>query len=81
MWHMKQAENFKKRHGEIAKENYGEYLQSACEDAKKVIDKVGITKYNVGEISEYAEKMYLLGRYDEVEAEYMTTHRRKRHGN
>ena len=48
---------------------------------KKVIDKVGITKYNVGEISEYAEKMYRLGRYDEVEAEYMTTHRRKRHGN
>lgn len=81
MWHMKQAENFKKRHGEIAKENYGEYLQSACEDAKKVIDKVGITKYNVSEISEYAEKMYRLGRYDEVEAEYMTTHRRKRHGN
>lgn len=81
MWHMKQAENFKKRHGEIAKENYGEYLQSACKDAKKVIDKVGITKYNVGEISEYAEKMYRLGRYDEVEAEYMTTHRRKRHGN
>ena len=81
MWHMKQAENFKKRHGEIAKENYGEYLQSACEDAKKVIDKVGITKYNVGEISEYAEKMYRLGRYDEVEAENMTTHRRKRHGN
>lgn len=81
MWHMKQAENFKKRHGEIAKENYGEYLQSACEDAKKVIDKVGITKYNVCEISEYAEKMYRLGRYDEVEAEYMTTHRRKRHGN
>lgn len=81
MWHMKQAENFKKRHGEIAKENYGEYLQSACEDAKKVIDKVGITKYNVGEISEYAEKMYRLGRYDEVEAEYMTTHRRKRYGN
>lgn len=81
MWHMKQAENFKKRHGEIAKENYREYLQSACEDAKKVIDKVGITKYNVGEISEYAEKMYRLGRYDEVEAEYMTTHRRKRHGN
>lgn len=78
MWHMKQAENFKKRHGEIAKENYGEYLQSACEDAKKVIDKVGITKYNVGEISEYAEKMYRLGRYDEVEAEYMTTHRRKK---
>lgn len=81
MWHMKQAENFKKRHGEIAKENYGKYLQSACEDAKKVIDKAGITKYNVGEISDYAEKMYHLGRYDEVEAEYMTTHRRKRHGN
>lgn len=81
MWHMKQAENFKKRHGEITKENYGEYLQSACEDAKKVIDKAGITKYNVGEISDYAKKMYHLGRYDEVEAEYMTTHRRKRHGN
>lgn len=81
MWHMKQAENFRNRYGGIAKEGYGDYLQSACRDAKKVIDKAGITKYNVGEISEYAEKMYRLGRYDEVEAEYMTAHRRKRHGN
>ena len=56
-------------------------VQSACKDAKKVIDKAGISKYNVNKVSEYAERMYRLGRYDEVEAEYMTTYRRKRHGN
>lgn len=81
MWHMKQAENFRSQKGKITKENHREYIQSACKDAKKVIDKAGISKYNVNKVSEYAERMYRLGRYDEVEAEYMTTYRRKRHGN
>ena len=42
------------------------------------IDSLGITQYNVGEVSEYAEKKYLRDRYDEVEAEYMTRIQRKR---
>ncbi len=36
------------------------------------IDALGINEYNVGKISDYAKKMLDYGRYDEVEAEYMT---------
>ncbi len=81
MWHMKQAENFKGMYGEITKENYGKYIEYSCKQAKKIIDQAGIDRYNVGEISDYAENMYRIGRYDEVEAEYMTVHRRERYGN
>ncbi len=75
MWHMKQAENFRNKDGAITKDNYWNYLKSACADAKKTIDRAKITQYNVSDISDYAEKMYRVGRYDEVEAEYMTLHR------
>ena len=75
MWHMKQAENFRKRYGEITKENYDKYIKTACKDAKRTIDRIGITKYNVSEISDYAKEMYARARYDEVEAEYMTINR------
>lgn len=75
MWHMKQAENFRKRYGEITKENYDKYIKTACKDAKRTIDRIGITKYNVSEISDYAKEMYARARYDEVETEYMTINR------
>lgn len=70
MWHMKQAENFVAKHGEITEKNYFEYIKSTCDEAKKNIDTLGITEYNVSEISSYAAKNYLFGRFDEVEAEY-----------
>lgn len=34
-------------------------------------------EYNVGEISDYAKKMYKYSRYDEVEAEYIASTSRK----
>ena len=82
MWHMKQAENFRKRYGEITRENYGKYIENSCKEAKKTIDRAGITEYNVSDISSYADQMFWIDRYDEVEAEYMVKHRRgKKHGN
>lgn len=77
MWHMRQAENFRKKYGEITRDNYGEYIKFACKEAKERIDKAGVTEYNVGEISKYAQKMYRMGRYDEVEAEYMVKRKAK----
>lgn len=71
LWHMKQAENFREKYGDITRENYGKYIEYSCKRAKKVIDEAGIDKYNVNDISDYAMKMYQQGRYDEVEAEYM----------
>lgn len=75
MWHMKQAEDFRKKFGDITRENYREYIQYSCERAKKKIDGIGIELYNVNEISDYAVQMYGIHRYDEVEAEYMTKKR------
>ncbi len=77
MWHMRQAENFRKKHGEIIRENYGKYIEYSCQKAKNVIDQAGIDRYNVGEISDYAKQMYNRQRYDEVEAEYMVANRKK----
>lgn len=77
MWHMKQAEDFQNAEWIITREKRGEYLQKLCEKCKKNIDNSGITKDNVGEISEYAKIMYNRGRYDEVEAEFVTWKRKK----
>lgn len=72
MWHMKQAEIFREKAGEITDENFGEYIKYACKAAKKKIDGIGITEYNVNKLSVYASKMFFIERYDEVEAEYKT---------
>ena len=72
MWHMKQAEKFRSKGWNITKENYGEYIRELNKECKKTIDSLGINEYNVGKISDYAKKMLDCGRYDEVEAEYMT---------
>lgn len=77
LWHMNQAEEYRVKFGEITDENYLDYIAYTCGVAKKYIDKIGINEYNVGEISKYAEKMYRLHRYDEVEAEYCAWKRRK----
>mgnify|MGYP005885489765 CR=1 FL=1 len=77
MWHMKQADDFRKAGWNITRENYGEYMQELNIRAKKVIDKAGITKYNVNSISDYASRQFYLGRYDEVEAEYMAVKKRR----
>lgn len=72
MWHMKQAEKFRSKGWNITKENYSEYIRELNKECKKTIDALGINEYNVGKISDYAKKMLDYGRYDEVEAEYMT---------
>ena len=77
MWHMKQAEEFRKAGWEITKENRGEYLKELCKKAKKNLDALGITQDNVSEISDYAYQQYQLGRYDETEAEYMLIYNRR----
>ena len=76
MWHMKQAEDFRQAGWTITRENRGEYLDALCKKCKEHIDKLGITSNNVGELSKYAADMYLGGRFDEVEAEFMSLRRR-----
>ena len=70
MWHMNQAEDFRQAGWTITQNNRGKYLDALCEKCKKRIDKLGITRDNVGESSDYAKRIYHDRRYDEVEAEY-----------
>ena len=75
MWHKKQAEDFRQSGWTITRENRGEYLEALCKKCKERIDKLGLTRDNVGEVSKYAADMYLGERYDEVEAEFMSLKR------
>jgi hypothetical protein len=77
MWHMKQAEDFRQSGWVITRENRAEYLDALCQKCKGRIDKLGITRDNVRELSQYAADMYLGERFDEVEAEFMSLRRRK----
>lgn len=77
LWHMNQAEEYRAKFGEITDENHLDYIAYTCGVAKKYIDKMGINKYNVGEISKYAERMYGATRFDEVEAEFIALTNRK----
>lgn len=77
MWHMKQAEDFRRAGWTITRENRGEYLEVLCKKCERQIDKLGITRDNVEEISSYAKFQFDQKRFDEVEAEYMTVRRKK----
>ena len=74
---MKQAEDFRQSGCVITRENRAEYLDALCKKCKGRIDKLGITRDNVRELSQYAADMYLGERFDEVEAEFMSLRRRK----
>lgn len=70
VWHFKQAIDYQKKYDDIktiSQEVYIERLQGPC---KENLDRLGITYENVSEIiNEDARKFYLLGYFDEVEAE------------
>lgn len=70
MWHAKQAEDFRNAGWTITEENYSKYLEELRRKCKQGLDSVEITGYNVDKISKYASDKYLLGSYDETEAEY-----------
>ena len=78
LWHMKQAEKYRNKFGQITNDNYHDYIKYTYDQAKVFIDDHGITEYNVGEISNYAEKMFAYSRYDEVEAEYISLLKKRR---
>ena len=72
MWHMKQADDFRQAGWIITRENRNEYIAALCKKCKRNLDRLGVTRDNVKEISDYVERMYLRTRFDESEAEYMT---------
>ena len=75
MVHKKQADVFEESVSKITTENYTEYLRYANRKAKKYIDSIVSEGYDIYSISKYANRNLVLGRYDEVEAEYKTKER------
>ncbi len=69
IWHLKQAENYKKRFNLGSIGNYNDYIIYTRIRAKKFLDSLGINVDNVGDISDYASDMFDYKNYDEVEAE------------
>lgn len=76
MWHLRQADDLRSAVWEITKEIFPEYIRELCKKAKRRLDSMGITSYNVGKTSRYAEQKYLIGRYDKAEAEIMAKRRK-----
>lgn len=68
-WHLKQATIYRNKHGTIDKNNYLEYIAYTNMQAKRYLDSLGVNEDNVGVITEYAYNAYMMGRYDETEAE------------
>ena len=48
------------------------YIAEISRKSKTKLDALGVTEYNVGDISGYASVMYRQGRFDEVYTEYRT---------
>lgn len=70
MLHWKDAQEYALQKGKIT--DQGKYLRYRIEQDRKILEKLGIKEEQAKQISEYAEKMFKVGRYDEVYAEYRT---------
>ena len=70
VWHWMQAEEYRRKHGEITAENRGEYMKWLIAKCKKELDNNGLDEYNVDEICRYAGAIWRKNRFDEVDAEY-----------
>lgn len=66
--HWKDAQDYRQKN---VINNQAEYLKNIRIECKKKLDKLIATGYNIFEISEYANRRYSLGAYDEVWTEYM----------
>ena len=69
--HWLDAEEYRKKHGKFNNnDDYKKYIKFLNNKCKTKLDNAGIDKYNVGEISEYADRSYRNMEYDETYTEY-----------
>ena len=69
-YHWLDAQAYREKHGEITAETYDAYEDFVQKRAKKALDKLANSGYNIHEISEYANEAYEQGIFDEVYTEY-----------
>ena len=68
MIHWQDARKYVAKFGEITQQD--EYMAYIIEKHRSFVDKLVQKRYNFTEISDYASRMYIGGRYDEVMTEY-----------
>ena len=68
MIHWQDARKYVAKFGEITQQD--EYMAHIIEKHRIFVDKLVQKRYNFDEISDYASRMYIGGRYDEVMTEY-----------
>lgn len=78
LFHWKDAQEYIKHHGPITKDNYNDYIRNLNISRKKLLDKRGITEYNVSDIGKYAKDSYLNEDFDETYTEYRVLNLLKR---
>ena len=70
LFHWKDAQEYIKHHGPITQENYNDYICNLNISRKKLLDKRGITEYNVSDIGKYTKDSYINEDFDETYTEY-----------
>lgn len=72
LFHWQDAQEYIKVFGSISRHNYDDYIEFINQNAKKYIDKLERSGYNINNISEYAGKQFEKSTFDEVFTEYRT---------
>ena len=73
MWHRRQAYDAVREGWTITHENKSAYIAWLAEKCRKRMERLGVTDAEqAAKISEYARRMSLIHRFDEVEAEFET---------
>ena len=70
--HWQNAEKYKDLYGDITKNNYKQYIEWSNTKAKKELDKIQKSGYNINGISKYSDTMLSVQKFDEVYTEYKT---------
>lgn len=71
MWHRRQAYDAVREGWTITHENKSAYIAWLAEKSRKRMERLGVTDAEqAAKISEYAFSMFLIHRFDEVEAEF-----------
>lgn len=71
--HWQDAQKYQTKYGAIkTSKDYKEFSESLGKSHKNALDKIGVTEYNVSDISKYANDMYMQEIYNETYTEYRT---------
>lgn len=76
--HWQDAQKYRSRFGAVTDDNYSDYVSFINQEAKKKLDKLIESGYNIAEISDYAVEQFRIGRYYETYTEYRVIQTLKR---